>query len=96
MSTAVPSEDKGVFLVCSTDSLNDLPRLLPDSDGLLASARLHTVGVGVDRQNLSVYVVLDEGERLATGRVVGVDQRLLTIDCVCESVLGRSDDRVSD
>lgn len=76
---ATASEDAHVALIRATHPLHNGSCLLPRPRTLLPGAGLQRVRIGIQRHNLFLYVLLDEPETLATGRVVRVNQRLLPI-----------------
>src|SRR4029079_13198821 len=67
-----PREDHYGLLVPAHRVPDDRAGVLPEPGGLQAGARGLGVGVGVARQYLIPDEVLDEAERAAGGRVVGV------------------------
>jgi len=67
-----------MILIRAADTPNNGACLFPHIVGLLASRRLHRVGVGVQGHDLVADVVLDEAQRLSRRRVIAVKVRLLT------------------
>jgi hypothetical protein len=69
---AGPAEDHQVLFAAADRVVDNLPGVFPQSAGGQAGAGALGVGIGVTRQHMVADHVLDEIQRAARGRVVGI------------------------